>query len=434
MVRTNTAQRRSSQILRTHEGAPARRINAEQELRRSVMACLLWENEFYEDGIKIADRIADLCEQVDVETVAQIAIKARTQMYLRHVPLWIVRQLARRDNAPVADTLETVIQRADELAEFLALYWKDGKQPLSAQVKKGLARAFRKFDAYALAKYNRDGAVKLRDVLFMCHAKPKDEVQAATWRQLIDGTLPEPGTWENRLSAGEDKKQVWFELMSEQKLGGLALLRNLRNIQEAGIEDGLIRTAIAANKFKYVLPFRFVAAARFAPKFEPDLEAAMFRSLAEMPKLSGKTALVVDHSGSMQLELSQKSQLNRFNTACALGMLLREVCEECLVIAFSYDGAIVPARRGFALRDAILQAVPWGGTYTENAKQLADREGYDRIVIVSDEQSHQPITAPNGNGYVINVASNRRGIGYGKWTHIDGWSENVLRYIQECEA
>jgi len=75
-------------------------------------------------------------------------------MQLRHAPLFLVRELARRKGAGpfVAETLEDVIQRADELGEFVALYWKEKKQPLSAGVKRGLARAFTKFDAYQLCE------------------------------------------------------------------------------------------------------------------------------------------------------------------------------------------------------------------------------------------------------------------------------------------
>ena len=80
-------------------------------------------------------------------------------MKLRHAPLLLVREMARHatHRALVAETLAAVIQRADELAEFVAIYWKDGRVPLSAQVKKGLAAAFPKFDEYALAKYDRGG-------------------------------------------------------------------------------------------------------------------------------------------------------------------------------------------------------------------------------------------------------------------------------------
>jgi len=165
---------------RTHEGAPARNLTAEQELRRSVLACMLWEDQFYEDGVAIAGRIRELVPKVAAEKVAALAVEAREKMKLRHAPLLLVREMARlaTHRRLVAETLLRVIQRADELPEFVALYWSEGKQPLSAQVKKGLAAAFTKFDEYALAKYNRASPVKLRDVLFLCHARPVDNAQA----------------------------------------------------------------------------------------------------------------------------------------------------------------------------------------------------------------------------------------------------------------
>src|SRR3954462_6497592 len=142
---------------RTHEGAPSKTISAEAQLRRSVLACLLWENQFYEDGVEIASRIAELVPKVEATKVAALAVEAREQMKLRHAPLLLVREMARHatHRALVAETLARIIQRADELAEFVALYWASGRQPLSAQVKKGLASAFTRFDEYALAKYDR---------------------------------------------------------------------------------------------------------------------------------------------------------------------------------------------------------------------------------------------------------------------------------------
>src|SRR5258708_20934567 len=188
---------------RTHEGAPARNISTELQLRRSVLACLLWESQFYEDGVEIAGRIAQLVPKVEPEKVASLAVEAREKMKLRHAPLLLVREMARHatHRKLVAETLAQVIQRADELAEFVAIYWKDGRAPLSAQVKKGLAAAFPKFDEYALAKYDRAGAIRLRDVLFLSHAKPKNEAQAALWKRLIADELATPDTWEVPLSA-----------------------------------------------------------------------------------------------------------------------------------------------------------------------------------------------------------------------------------------
>src|SRR5215510_7050000 len=200
---------------RTHEGAPARKISTELQLRRSVLACLLWESQFYEDGVEIAGRIAELVPKVAAEKVAALTVEAREQMKLRHVPLLLVRAMARHKThrALVSETLARVIQRADELAEFVAIYWKDGKVPLSGQVKKGLAAAFPKFDEYQLAKYDRGGPIKLRDVLFLSHAKPRDEAQAAVWKRLIWGRLTTPDTWEVALSesgkdGGADKREA----------------------------------------------------------------------------------------------------------------------------------------------------------------------------------------------------------------------------------
>ena len=141
-------------IPRTHEGGPARHISAELQLRRSLAGCLLWEDQFYEDGVAIAGRIAELVPQVEAEKVAALAVEAREKMKLRHAPLLLVREMARHKThrALVAETLATVIQRADELAEFVAIYWASGRTPLSAQVKKGLAAAFAKFDEYGLGE------------------------------------------------------------------------------------------------------------------------------------------------------------------------------------------------------------------------------------------------------------------------------------------
>src|SRR5687768_11717 len=223
MARTNTGVTRRAGEPRTHEGAAAARIDDEQALRRSVMACLLWEGEFYEDGEQIANRIARLASTLPPDVVASLAIEAREQMHLRHAPLWLVRALAPNGGRIVGDTLARVIQRADELTEFVALYWKDGKTPLAKQVKRGLAEAFGKFDAYQLAKYDRANQVRLRDVMFMVHPTPADREQEQLWRQLVAGTLPQPQTWEVLLSGGGDRNAVFTHLLLDRKLGGLAL-------------------------------------------------------------------------------------------------------------------------------------------------------------------------------------------------------------------
>lgn len=423
---------------RTHEGAPAKRLPNEAALRRAVLACMLWEDQFYEDGVAIAGRIAELVPKVSAFEVAALAVEAREKMKLRHAPLLLAREMARQKTHRllVAETLERVIQRADELAEFVAIYWRDGRTPLSAQVKKGLAAAFTKFDEYQLAKYDRAGAIRLRDVLFLSHAKPKDEAQAALWKRLIAGGLATPDTWEVALSAsqGEGKREAWERLLRENKLGALALLRNLRNFKETGVNEDLVASALGSMKTARVLPFRFIAAARNAPQWEPQLEQAMFACVAGHEKLRGQTALLIDVSGSMTAPLSKRSEMQRTDAAYGFAVLLREIAEKVSVFSFSDKLAEIPARRGFALRDAIDHSQPHSGTYLGRAvAELDGREKYDRLIVITDEQSHDKVPAPKGRGYVINVASYKNGVGYVAWNHIDGWSESVVEYIRALE-
>ena len=460
-MKTNTPRTVTPKF--TANGAVASNITAEQELRRLTAACMLWEQNFYESGTSVTDRIAELIPLCRTEFVAACAIEARSIMHLRHVPLLIVREMARtpKHQHVVAKLLYDVIQRADELAEFVAIYWKDGRQSLSAQVKKGLAKAFTKFNAYNLAKYNRNGAVKLRDVAFLCHVRPWDgsENQAvikdrkyveggvtigtanlkrhtdSTLAKLINNELPIPNTWETRLSAGEDKKTVFTELMAEKQLGALAFLRNLRNMDQAGVSRELIRSYSQTVNTDRVLPFRYIAAARTVPGYEDILEPMMLASTAKMPKLKGRTTLMVDVSGSMNYPISDKSDLRRVDAAIGLAILLREVCEDVQIVTFSDNLADVPPRRGFALGDAIVKSQRSGGTHLgKSLKQLTAKTTQDRLIVITDEQSSdRPGAPPAELAYVINVASNRNGVGYGAWKHIDGWSEAVITYIQRME-
>ncbi len=438
----------------TAEGAKAQHINPELQLHRSVCACLLWEDAFYEDGESIADRIKNLIPLVAPEKVAKLAIDARESFKLRHVPLLIIREMARlpKYKTLVAETLARVIQRPDELSEFLSLYWLDGKCPLSAQVKKGLATAFQKFNEYSLGKYDRDGAIKLRDVLFLCHAKPKDAEQESLWKRLINKELAVPDTWEVEISRNKSNKESWERLLREKKLGILATLRNLRNMESANVDSSLISSYLENVPVERALPFRFITAAQYAKKLEEPLEKAMLRCLGNQEKLPGKTILIVDVSGSMYGGmLSKKSELSRAHAACALAILIREISEEPVIYATAGSDArrihateLVPARRGFSLSDYIYgQSGPLGGGGIF-LKQVIDyvyqkERNADRIIVITDEQdcdiSGTPASA-NAFGkqnYLINVSVEKNGIGYGKWVHIDGFSEACIDFIKEYE-
>ena len=421
----------------THEGGKAKRVNHEAMLRRSVMSCLLWENEFYEDGVTIANRIAELISKVSAQKVCDLAIEARQNMKLRHVPLWMLRCVGHNSPKTIADVLPKVIQRPDELGEFLALWNKDKKHRVPRSIRRGLANALRNFNEYSLAKFDKNSAAySLRDVLRIIHAKPKNEVESALWKKITKNELATPDTWETALSAGADKKETFTRLIEEKKLGALALLRNLRNMTEAKVSDNFIRQALNECSTDKVLPFRFIAAARYAPRFESELEGAMKRSIVGLPKLSGSTVVLVDVSGSMDVALSNRSEMQRIDAASGLAVLVRELCENVAVYTFSSNLVEVPTRRGFALVEAIKNSqshasTELGRAITQLNKKTAD---YDRLIVITDEQSCQNVSDPvHKLAYGINVASAKNGVTYGRWTHIDGWSDSVISYIQSLE-
>lgn len=426
---------RSSLGVTNNEGINVPSISAEKQLHRAVLACMLFEKQFYLDGQESAKIIQDLVTKVSPDKVAELAIKARNEYNLRHVPLFLCRELARNGKL-TANTLNSVINRADELGEFLAMYWSDGKCPISNQVKKGLAQAFGKFNEYQLAKYDRNSAVvSLRDVLFLSHVKPCSTEQEALFKRVANKELKTPLTWETELSSGADKSETFTRLMQEKKLGALAFLRNLRNMVQAGVSEAAIRDYSRSVNVDRVLPFRFVAAARIVPQFEDMLEAMMFRSLAGAKKLGGKTLLLVDVSPSMfGTKVSAKSDLDRYDAAAALAMLCSEVCEELEVYSFSTECVRVAPRKGFALVDAIKGSQANNGTLMGKAVKVANSKGYDRLIVITDEESQDKVPNPNGNkAYILNVASYKNGVNSSAFTTITGFSESCIDYIRELE-
>ena len=414
-MRTNT---KATNKIRTHEGATAAPQNDLQKLRRSTMSCMLFEGEFYEDGQTIASRITDLASRVSASDVAALAIEARERMNLRHVPLLLVIAVIDKRLGQAFDTaglIERVCQRADEPGELLALYWKDGRRPIPAAMKRGLARAMAKFDAYQLAKYDRKTGVKLADVLRLTHPKPANDEMDSRYEGIVRGTLEAPDTWEVALSAGGDKRATFERLLDEGGLGYMALLRNLRGMDEAGVDADKVRKAILARRgASRVLPFRYVAAARAAPRYEPVLDEALSAAVEEMSVLEGETI-----------------DLTRLDAAATLASVIHG---RTRVFTFSDSVVEVPPRRGMAGVEAIRRSQPHHGTWLGRAVQEVSRHRHDRIIVITDEQSHDTVgSAAVEKAYMINVASSERAVGHGAWTKISGFSENVLTWIQQKE-
>lgn len=467
----------------THTGGKAVRDSARAQLRRAVLNCLLWENNFHESGVTIAKRIQALVPHVPSEEVFDLAVEARNEFGLRHVPLLLAREMVRGPRLDhrnlVPKLLPEIIKRPDEIAELLALYWadNDGKKFVTHPLRRGIAAAMQRFNEFQYAKWDRkDRQVRIRDAMFMSHVKPADlpdprvkwtaaerkavrskivtdhvfTEREALQAKVADDQLKQEGTWEDRLSAGEKADIVFLDLMAKKELGALAFIRNVRKMEEVGIRADIIEGYAPQVNLRGVFPHQLITAARVNKQFEAMFDKMLIRLVSEMPKLPGSTAILIDTSGSMDRALSNRParfvrrtpstetvETTRIDAAAAVAIMAREICEKVRIFTFSETVVEVPARRGLALRDAIEKSQPHAGTYLAKAITALNKLGYERLIAITDEQSHDGVAKPieKSLAYMVNVAPYEHSVVQeGDWTKIEGWSPAVIRYITQIEA
>jgi hypothetical protein len=477
-----------------HEGAVAYTLTPKLELYSAVVTSMMAGDKFYEKKDDTLNRIRKLVAEVaavDPSFVAKLAVYAREQMHLRSVPLVLLVELDKvmkgSDKSDLRKAVVRAIQRPDEMTELLAYFGIAHKlngtkkiAGLSKALKNGIAQAFTKFDEYQLQKYNRDGAVKLRDVLFLSHAKPTSPEQAEMWKRLIANELATPETWETKLSAGGDKTRSWSELIDGRKMGYMATLRNLRNILEANVSPEHIQKVIALLTNKEAVlksklfPFRFYAAAKelesvdslYTSLILSALDTAMQHAAANIKGFNStdRIHVSVDTSGSMSATLSDKSKMRYQDVGLVMGMLLQEVSPMVETSIFGTTYKRVNLTKGNILGNThkLAQYSDMVGSSTNGylvPQDLLDRKiVVDRVAIFTDCQLYndQPYfgwgqrgpsfdalwkqyrkeVAPNAKLYIFDLAGygNTPVSVKGNGVHlISGWSEKVFDIIEAYE-
>lgn len=432
------------------------------QLRRDACCSLLWEGTNSSSGERA---MAALIARCDPQEVIALAIELRTKHGIRHTSLFLLRELARKPEflGMVRAALLEVALRADDVSEFLALLWRDGKCPVPNQIKRGLSEALLRFDAYQLAKYNRVGKkpISLRDVARLCHPKTSDPAKNELLRQLVKGELPIPQTRETMLSAAKTPNEVregWKTLVEQKKLGALAFIRSLSSMRNAGLEDEWIKEHLAQVNPSKISPLNFFNAYRQASVFGPQIEALMLRCLEKYPKLPGTTLLVCDLSGSMNQGVSSTSSnyISRMDIACLLAVLAVEVCEKPILILTAGSDSkrthkseiYSPESQGFTLFQNIrgrAAHLGGGGIFTRQCLDWARKElqGYlvDRIMVFSDsqdmERSGLPVQPFGSHNYIINIAAGSQQVVFNSktWTaEISGFSTSFLEWVQLYEG
>ena len=405
----------------------------------SLLLTSFVEDKFYQSKSDTLNRVSELLdEKVAPEFAAKAAVYARDQFNMRSISHVVGAELAQRVKGSewMRPFVKNLIVRVDDMLEILAYYeGKHGRGPIPNALKRGIRDSFDKFDGYQIAKYRGEGReISLVDVVNLVHPEPTDRNRDAL-KQLVEGTLRSTDTWESRLTQagqraesredrGDKKAEAWAEMVLSGKIGYMALVRNLRNIIKDAPEvigeacNMLIRPE--AVRRSRILPFRFVTARKELMKLEKieanriespsiwksvmdflnpppqvklvktgpvdealkALDRATEIALSNVPRLEGRTLVVVDESSSMTWGESV------IDVAALFAAVVLKANPDTDLMMFSDDARYVSVNRDGTLLSIQQQITSRTVSLGTNFHSIFYRANgaYDRIVILSDMQ------------------------------------------------
>ncbi|MFF3912771.1 TROVE domain-containing protein [Streptomyces sp. NPDC001852] len=511
-TRTAKAQPKSpvtstGRIMRTYEGGRGQERDPRSELFLLAVSHFL-AGTFYENAKDRDDRFARLVRDLavsDPEWTAGLLGWLRGEGQMRTASLvgaaeYVQARLTAGATGGPSNrqVVDRVLQRPDEPGELLAYWTSTYGRAVPKPVKRGVADAVRRlYHPKSLLKYDTASkGYRFGDILNLVHAAPDPDKpwQGELFQYALDrrhhpdtavppASLPvlgahrelmalpvqerravvtSPGGAERLAAAGITWEALagWLQGPMDHaawesvipSMGAMALLRNLRNFDEAGVSDEVAaRVAAKISDPEQVarsrqFPFRYLAAYRHAPslRWSYPLEQALGHSLANVPALPGRTLVLVDRSGSMFWAQSRdRSELSRADAAAIFGTALALRAADADLVQFGSTSAQVPFRKGESVLKILERFGDLGGTDTTDAVRRHYRK-HDRVLIVTDEQY-----APNRHGdptdlipahvpvYTWNLEGYRAGhgpSGSGNRHTFGGLSDAAFRMVPLLEA
>jgi len=447
------------------EGHAAYSMKDKDRLVTQVLTTFFGEPKFYGDNSNEIIETAKLIAANDPAFIARLAVFARREFNMRSVSHVLTAILSHevKGKAEIRRMIPAVVVRADDMTEILSAYLSLYGKPVPNALKKGINDAIIRFDEYALSKYKGEkNTLKMRDILRICHPTPKNAEQSEMWKRCIAKELNKAFTWETELSACGNNKETWEKLIDSDKVGYMALLRNLRNIINAAPDNiaKVYETLSDSDQIRKSrqLPFRYLSAYKelqdvsgTTSKVFDVLETAIDTSVENIQKIPGKTGIVVDVSGSMRSQVSRRSKMTCAEIGLLLGVVAVRICEESVFLTFDTSLYKPPVSTvGGILTQVQNIPVQGGGTQMELPFKHLTKEkiNVDRIILLSDNQVNC------GDAKPIQSLANeyRREVNPDCWVHgidlqgygtqqfiggrtniIAGWSEKLLDFIKIAE-
>lgn len=425
------AKKTSTTLTKNKAGGTAIKESTKLEFVSLLLTSFLSGNKYYENNKDVIERVKSVAEKLletDKLFLAKASLYARDKYQMRsvsHLVSAIILEDITKGNwsdeekASAVRYLSRVSMRPDDITEAIACYFaqpdayrsKKGRLQLPNVAKKGFSSAMADYDEYRFAKYKNSGKeISLLDAVRMVRPKATAKNKEAIVK-LLNNQLKNTETWEAKQSAAgkagakEDvikaKKEAWSSFLSKgNKIEYFALLRNLRNILEQCNTDDintactLLQSPELISRSK-VLPFRYITAYEAvqsagesikANKIKRALNRAVEISLANVPKLQGNTAILLDISGSMSSPLSDNSNTSIRDIANLFASVLYRT-NDSTVILFNNGAEVLEANPSDSVF-TIAKSIPCGGGTNMSAGfgALGD-EQYDNIIVLSDMQT-----------------------------------------------
>lgn len=432
-----------------------------------ALTSMLGEPKHYGDNtLELLELATRLCRAGEGLFVAKLAVWTRTQGNLRSVSHALAAVVAHECSGEgfVRPTVRAIARmRGDDGTKLLGihqeLYGNEVRWPHALQ--RGVRDALSEAGAYDIAKYqSKQQSLTMRDALRMTHPVPRDAKVSGAMHACVEGTLEMPKGWQTELSARGNTGEVWNELLAEGRLGYMAILRNLRNIIASGADVEVALRIIedpAAVRRSRQLPFRFFSAWRelfaagmITTRINRALDKALEVSCENVGHMSGKTAILIDTSSSMNSGVSIHAKVSCRDIAATFAAVMARVCDDAWVCSFNSLASQLSFSGESILAD--IQKVPaYGGcTNMSAAFDCLMQSGFDadRVIVLSDnEVNYGAATCQK----LLDEYRSR--VGHDVWCHaIDlqgygtqqfrgtkvnimaGWSDNVLRFIGLAEA
>lgn len=365
---------------------------------------------------KLVETAIDEALAFDPEATLKEAVRLRNEENMRTTPQVIMVRAANhekvRGTGLVSKYSQDIMKRTDEAAIQLAYQIQVFGKPIPNALKKSWKKFLENRSEYDLAKYRMESRrFKTVDVVNLVKAHSA-EIDLLMKGQL---KLSEQDTWEALISKEGSSKETWEKAVD--LMGHMALLRNLRNLHQNGVDPALyVEKLINTAKKGKQLPFRYYSAYQqlkstgVSGNILDAVEKCLEISLGELPKFDGKVMSLCDNSGSAQTNTtSSMGTVKVSDIANLTAVLTGMVADDGYIGIFGDNLEVHPVRKSSSVFDQVEKADRVGrniGAGTENGiwlffdKAITTKEHWDHIFVYSDMQAgHGGLYGRNPNKY-----------------------------------